>query len=201
MIDSDHGERVPLPKGNGLLKKLMMDNDGVIDSLSNYKSHIKSYNQQAQIFLSQNLFFQHCNTPKNNVSSLTHTIPDYYRKRPYLERFGKSLMQEVYDFAIQYGCEQIYNFIEFKSLNSEQREGLQHLIHLISYDFILKATGIFESCDFWLIEINNGSKIHISHTDPDNIDFERCELSYDMHDTTAEGMINVFSNYGSYNIT
>lgn len=67
-------------------------------------------------------------------------------------------------------------------------------------DSFLRFTGLFESFDFWLVMSQVEEIIHISMTDPEDKDFERNELSFDMHDTEEDAIINLFSKYGIHDL-
>lgn len=182
-------QRMLLPKGNGYLKKAMMGQGGMVDSLSKYSGHIDPQTRQTLESI-----FSASRIPSSPYP--TDAVPEYYEKRPYLKRFGISLMREVYDFAIQCGYTQMETVTGVLPRTPKEEETLRRLIHLTACDFILCAVGLFESYDFWLIECSEGTEIHITYTDDPISDPERLELTSDIHDEEENGMINVFSVYG-----
>lgn len=189
LIDPDENSRTPLQKGSGALKKAMMDEDGLISSLSSYYP-MDLYRKAVYSVIA--------GFPIDEIPSAQKEVPDYFEKRPHIKSFSKTLLNEVYDRGIQCGYAYLCALEEIDLKNDEQRENLLHLVHVIAYDFILKAVGLFESYDFWLVEIRDGQTKHITYTDPHNTDFGRDELSSDIHGTEDDDMMNVFSIYGSY---
>lgn len=136
-------------------------------------------------------------------NSIIKEIPQYYLERPAIMNFGKAFVEEVYDYAINLwqcildGEIEISSLKEMQcSLSQDQRKSLKELAKLIIEDSTLRMTGMFEGCDYWLVTQHAGKIIHISYTDPEEEDYERNELAFDMHDEDEYGIINLFSRYG-----
>ena len=197
MIERDDGDRIALSENSNRLREDILGSNGLIDLMAKHKVDWETdscpLNMQCQEGYAERV--------------LEKDIPKYYTSRPALMKFGKESVQEIYDYAIDRwyavleGTEwNIYYQELIKVFSTEQIEALKSLIVSIVGDSFLRFTGLFESFDYWLVMSQAEEIIHISMTDPEDKDFERNELSFDMHDTEEDGIINLFSKYGIHEL-
>lgn len=194
ILVKENQERVALSDITGELRKHIMGIDGLLAHNSKYDVNLE---EDADFYL---VF--HPEFPDTYSKTVDKAIPEYLLKRPAILDFIKVYVNEVYDYAITQwsamidGRKESALLKEILSLFSkEQMEALKKLGKLIIEDSFLKTTGLFEGFDYWLITRQDGKKVHISYTDPEEEDFERNELAFDMHN---EEIINLFSKYGLF---
>lgn len=187
-------ERVALADITGELRKNIMGKTGLLDYGSKYNMSLENDIDFYFTFHPEFLYV------KSQAVRNQKEIPEYLLNRPVILKFIESFVNEVYDYAITLwqqiidGAKELNQLKELlDSFSEEQKISLKDLGKLIIEDSVLKATGIFESFDYWLVTRQNGKMVHISYTDPEETDFERNELAFDMHN---ENIINLFSEYG-----
>lgn len=187
----ENQERVALSDITDQLRENIMGKCGVFCSSSKYDMNLKG---------SINFYCTfHPEFSNTQLEVTDKVIPEYLRSRPAIMNFIKTFVNEVYDYAIKQwhqiidGAKDLDLLQEMlSSFSKEQTASLKKLGKLIIEDLFLKATGLFEDFDYWLITQQDEKTIHISYTDPEEEDFARNELAFDMHN---EEIINLFSKY------
>ena len=190
----ENEERVALADITGELRKNIMGKDGLLAYGSKYDMSLED---DIDFYLT---FHPELLVVQPQVARNQKEIPEYLLNRPVILKFIESFVNEVYDYTITLWHQIIDGEKELNQLrklldpfSGEQKTMLKKLGKLIIEDSVLKVTGLFESFDYWLVTQQNGKTVHISYTDPEEEDFERNELAFDMHN---EDIINLFSKYG-----
>lgn len=193
MVEADE-KRVALANLTGELRKSIMGKAGLLAYGSKYDMSLEN---DIDFYLT---FHSELFDVQPQVARNQKEIPEYLLNRPVILKFIESFVNEVYDYAITLwyqiidGAKELNQLKELlDSFSDEQKSSLKKLGKLIIEDSVLKVAGIFESFDYWLVTQQNGKTVHISYTDPEEEDFERNELAFDMHN---EDIINLFSKYG-----
>lgn len=193
MVEADE-KRVALADLTGELRKNIMGKAGLLVYGSKYDMSLEN---DIDFYLT---FHSELFDVQPQVARNQKEIPEYLLNRPVILKFIESFVNEVYDYAITLwyqiidGAKELNQLKELlDSFSDEQKSSLKKLGKLIIEDSVLKVAGIFESFDYWLVTQQNGKTVHISYTDPEEEDFERNELAFDMHN---EDIINLFSKYG-----
>lgn len=193
----ENAQRIDLNYVSKGLRQEIMGEDGIAFHTSTHNVHLCD-DMEYYCAMHQELFDK---WKKQN--SIVKEIPQYYLERPAMMNFGKVFVEEVYDYAInlwkcifegEIGISSLKEILF--SFSHDQQKSLKELAQLIIEDSVLRMTGIFEACDYWLVTQYEGKTIHISYTDPAGEDYERNELAFDMHDEDEYGIINLFSRYG-----
>jgi len=135
---------------------------------------------------------------------MNEDIPEYYRERPALLKFGNDFVEYAYDKTI----ERYYNAYEKKgnpkflekiepyinSFSEEQMVALKLLTKKIIFDSMLGVLDRFElNLDFKLIVQHDGKETEISKLNDDD-PYDSNEFLFDM--IGEDGLINILSKYG-----
>lgn len=135
---------------------------------------------------------------------MNKNIPEYYKERPALLKFGRDFVEYAYDQTIEryddaYAKKGSLNFQEkiasyINSLSEEQMEALKLLTRNIVFHSMIEVLDRFElNLDFKLIVEHDGKETDISKLSDDDPE-DSNEFLFDL--LGEDGLIHLLSKYG-----